>query len=348
MREAFRLTRAGDLSAAAVALRHALGGVRPAAADAAPGTPRVADVEARELPPRPMPREAPPDGGHPPEGRTVAGVSGLASGVRPYLLFVPPQYQGQALPLVVMLHGCKQDPADFAAGTGMNDEARRQGFFVLYPAQLQRANPARCWNWFKHNHQVRGRGEPASIAGLVGEVAQRYAIDADRVYVAGLSAGGAMAAIVGQAYPERFAAVGVHSGLPVGAAHDVSGAFAAMSHGAPAVALGPAPPTIVFHGDRDATVHPLNGEQVFRAAVGSADGGGAPEVERRNAPDGRPVTHSTQRHADGRPRAEHWLVHGAGHAWSGGQAAGSYTDVQGPSATREMLRFFFDNPRPAV
>jgi poly(hydroxyalkanoate) depolymerase family esterase len=239
-----------------------------------------------------------------------------------------------------MLHGCTQDPDDFAAGTGMNDAARERGCFVLYPAQAQKANPSRCWNWFKHNHQQRGRGEPALLAGMTRAVMQRHAVDPQRVYVAGLSAGGAMAAILGDAYPDLYAAVGVHSGLPAGSATNVKSAFEAMKAGSTATPTGQAPPTIVFHGDQDATVHPVNGERVAASSAGAAQ----PSSEQARSGNGRAYTRRVYRDEAGGVRTEHWTVHGAGHAWSGGRADGSYTDAKGPDATAEMLRFFLEHP----
>ena len=285
-----------------------------------------------------------------------------------YKLYQPLGQAGKELPLVVMLHGCTQDPDDFAAGTAMNERAREQGFFVLYPQQAQDANPSRCWNWFEPEHQERGRGEPALIASLTQEVIKQHGIDAGRVYVAGLSAGGAMAVIVAAAYPELFAAVGVHSGLPGGAASNVAEALMVMQRGQVGIVLrakggraGTAPkallepqvpvPTIVFHGDQDHTVHPRNGEQVIVAALGAAAGApdtharpsGSAQVEQGVSSRGRRYTRSTQHGDQGQALTEHWLVHGAGHAWSGGQAKGSYTDTAGPDATLEMLRFFFEH-----
>ena len=304
-------------------------------------------------------------------GEFTNGTHTHSSQTRRYKLYAPPGHVGRQLPLVVMLHGCTQDPDDFAAGTGMNERAREQGFFVLYPAQSQDANPSRCWNWFKHNHQHRDRGEPALLASMTQAVMKQHGIDARRVYIAGLSAGGAMAAIVAAAYPEIFAAVGVHSGLPCGAASGVAGALAVMKSGGarpalrakanrvgtpPAAALRPQMPvpTIVFHGDQDRTVHPRNGEQVIAAALATAAAGagasqtspaGSLRVEQGVSIHGRRYTRSTHHDDRGNPLAEHWLVHGAGHAWSGGDAKGSYTDAKGPDATREMLRFFFGQPR---
>jgi len=334
MADATRLTRAGNLRDATAAIRAALAGAAPAAAR---DDPDVIDVQAREIgtdAPLPVQRV-------PPAGQFIDGSHADAAGTRAYKLYVPPGWRGQALPLVVMLHGCTQNPDDFAAGTGMNDAALERDFFALYPAQAQNANPSRCWNWFKHNHQRRGRGEPALLAGMTLAVTQRYGIDLRRVYVAGLSAGGAMAAILGDAYPELFAAVGVHSGLPTGSATDARSALAAMKGGVPAAAgtaaTGRTPPIIVFHGDRDATVHPVNGERVAAAGAGAA----APELERGRSSRGREYTRRVYREGSGRVVVEHWVVHGAGHAWSGGSARGSYTDALGPDATAEMLRFFF-------
>jgi poly(hydroxyalkanoate) depolymerase family esterase len=267
------------------------------------------------------------------------------AGSRSYKLYVPACAEaGAALPLVVMLHGCTQSPDDFAAGTRMNDWAERDGFLVCYPAQTSSANGQRCWNWFKDGDQKRGAGEPALIAGITRDVMARRPVDPDRVYVAGLSAGGALAATMGQRYPDLYAAVGIHSGLACGAAHDANSAFAAMRAGAgPLVAdSGAAPvPAIVFHGDRDSTVNPVNADEVTAQAVHAA---AVKTVSEDGAePGGR--TYRRMRHldADGRVIVEQWTIHGAGHAWSGGSAAGSYTDPQGPDASGEMLRFFAEH-----
>ncbi len=268
-----------------------------------------------------------------------------------YKLYVPPARAGQALSLVVMLHGCTQNPDDFSAGTGMNALAREQGVFVLYPAQTAGANAQRCWNWFEPSHQQRGRGEPGWIAALTRSVVARHGIDSGRVYVAGLSAGGAMAAVLGAAYPDLFSAVGVHSGLPAGAANNLPEALAAMKRGSTSHRAAHAThlPTIIFHGDQDRTVHPRNAEQVAHAAHPShAASGGSPDMQSRQgthpAANGRRYTVYTHL-AHGQARVERWQIHGAGHAWSGGSADGSYTDPRGPDASAEILRFFLANPR---
>lgn len=274
-----------------------------------------------------------------------------------YKLYVPPAAATATpqapLPLVVMLHGCTQHADDFAAGTGMNALARAQGCYVLYPEQPQAANPQRCWNWFKHNHQQRGSGEPAGIVALVQAVAASHPVDPRRVYVAGLSAGGAMTAIVAAAYPDVFAAAGVHSGLPGDAAGNLQEALAAMQGGArgPSTqARTPRParpvPTIVFHGDQDVTVHLHNGHQLLAAALAGAPAELRSQLSEGQAPGGRRFSRQHHAGADGRSHAELWVVHGAGHAWSGGQPAGSYTDAGGPDASAEMLRFFSQHQLP--
>ena len=247
-------------------------------------------------------------------------------------------------PLVVMLHGCKQNPDDFAAGTHMNELAEQHGFLVAYPAQSNNANGSNCWNWFRPEDQRRDGGEPAILAGIVADVGGAYRVDPARVYVAGLSAGAAMAVILGQTHPDVFAAVGAHSGLPVGAAHDVGSAFVAMYSGrsksARAAVPGAAGPrTIVFHGDEDSTVVARNGEAIVAHAVAGDVPLTSTPPERASA-QGRDYTRTVYADADGQPRVEQWLLHGGAHAWSGGSKAGSYTDPTGPDASAEMVRFF--------
>lgn len=263
------------------------------------------------------------------------------AGSRDYRLYTPGAAKAAAMPLIVMLHGCTQSPEDFAAGTRMNMLAEEHGFLVAYPGQTQAANLQKCWNWFSPGDQQRDQGEPALIAGITRQVMRDHAVDPRRVYVAGLSAGGAAAAIMAVAYPDLYAAVGVHSGLACGAARDVPSAFAAMRNGATgAVADGTRRkvPTIVFHADKDGTVHPRNGDQVI--AQSATPGSLRIEVQRGQVPGGHAFSRTLHLDAAGRPVLEQWVVHGGGHAWSGGSAAGSYTDPQGPDASREMLRFF--------
>jgi poly(3-hydroxybutyrate) depolymerase len=178
---------------------------------------------------------------------------------------------------------------------------------------------------------------------MTRHVMGRHEVDSSRVYVAGLSAGGAMAAILGDAYPDLYAAVGVHSGLVPGAAKDLPSALAAMRTGAAATSSRSGQPTIVFHGDADTTVHPSNADHVIAASAAQPESAG--EVERRSTASGRTYTRRVHRHPDGRVQAELWLVHGSGHAWSGGNRQGSFTDPSGPDATAEMFRFFLEHPR---
>src|SRR5471030_2310123 len=278
----------------------------------------------------------------PPNAQFITGSYRNHAGTRNYKLYIPSSYHGQAMPLMVMLHGCTQDPDDFAAGTQMNAVAEEQQCFVVYPEQTRNANNSKCWNWFNAVDQQRGQGEPSLIAGIAQQVIDDYPVNEGQVYVAGLSAGGAMAMIVGTLYPDLFAAVGVHSGLPYASAQDLPSALNAMKRGAGNVTHAPRSkgglPIIVFHGDRDTTVHPQNGEDVMEQGLhGHA---AAPSVQSGAVPNGHRYTQTTHRRADGAPLAEHWLVHGSGHAWSGGSARGSYTDDKGPDASREMMRFF--------
>jgi poly(hydroxyalkanoate) depolymerase family esterase len=389
LREATRLTRAGQLTEATALLQRMFGGGRaPTPASTAPGrfrlpgpTPRTIDLEAIDVgkadraartetptaaPGRRRPlfdrakdgtwlglrgvKHAPASTADivPEGGSFIDGTFSNAAGSRTYKLFVPSGYkQGQPLPLIVMLHGCTQSPDDFAAGTRMNFIAEERNCLVVYPAQRSDANQSKCWNWFRSADQQRDAGEPSLIAGITREIMEDYSVDPARVFVAGLSAGGAAAAIMGATYGDLYAAVGIHSGLASGAATDMPSAFAAMRQGSPAgrhASRGPTVPSIVFHGDRDSTVNPVNGTQAVEQALGAART--QKKTHRGQIPGGHGYTRTT--HTDGeRDILEHWNIHGAGHAWSGGSPAGSYTDPQGPDATREMLRFFLENPRPS-
>jgi poly(hydroxyalkanoate) depolymerase family esterase len=284
--------------------------------------------------------------------------NGTAS--RDYKLYVPASYHGEPVPLVVMLHGCKQNPDDFAAGTRMNELAEQHGFLVAYPAQTVHANGANCWNWFKASEQNRGGEEVSLIAGIVSAVGRSHRIDEERVFVAGLSAGAAMAVNLGATYPEVFAAVAAHSGLPRGAAHDVPSAFAAMrgrrsgpakAHADEAAAQQSrrprrAVPTIVFHGDGDATVAASNGGAIAAEAVSSFRQDGDLTLHKRpvrtSSIRGRDCTTTRYIDTTGRTQVEEWVVHGGSHAWFGGDAKGSYTDSTGPDASAEIVRFFLE------
>jgi poly(hydroxyalkanoate) depolymerase family esterase len=361
MLEATRLTRAGRLTEATALLQHKLAGMlrRDAASDTAGRRhmPEVLGSLYGRL--GPIVRGRAPLGTpaydlRPEGGQFLARTYANQAGSRDYRLYVPTGYRGTPIPLIVMLHGCKQSPEDFAAGTGMNAHAEQRTCFVAYPGQTPAANSSQCWNWFDPRHQQRGRGEASLIAGITGEMLRNFSVDARRVYVAGLSAGGAAAAIIAATYPDLYAAVGVHSGLAGGAAHDVASAFAAMRQGTGAAETTSTPrrpdmpraivPTIVFHGDRDKIVHPRNAERVLVQF-----GGGTQlrrEVQHGQVPGGHAYTRTLYyADASGQAMLEAWTVHGASHAWSGGNPRGSYTDPQGPDAAKEMLRFFLDHPR---
>jgi len=284
-------------------------------------------------------------------GRWIAGTYTSVVGTREYKLYIPSGYHGQALPLVVMLHGCTQTPDDFAAGTGMNGVAEAEEFLVAYPAQDPAANTMKCWNWFEAAHQQREEGEPSLIAGITRQVMAEYNTDPDRVYVAGLSAGGAMAAIMGEIYPDLFAAVGVHSGLAPGSAQDLQSAFRAMQQGGlgERTPIGRPAPLILFHGDGDSTVHPCNADDLVQQwnTTGSQglDGSAPPVTVQQRQVGGRAYTRELYRDGRGQRVVERWTIHGAGHAWSGGSRNGSYADPAGPDASREFVRFFQEHPR---
>jgi len=300
----------------------------------------------------PAPKAAKPAPGL--EGQFVLASYTNRSGTRSYKTYIPARGRGQSRPLVVMLHGCKQNADDFSAGTRMNELADEMGFIVTYPEQAAAGNVSRCWNWFRSADQQRDSGEPSLIAGITREVIVRNDVDPRRVYVAGLSSGGAMAAIMGRTYPDLYAAIGIHSGLAYASASDIPSALAAMrgrrfSDRRLSESTFRVLPTIVFHGDLDTTVHSRNAEQVIAQAT-PADNDlvtrafSAQTVE-KGEERGRRYTRTIRTDASGNPALEHWLVHGAGHAWSGGSPRGSYTDPRGPDATRAMLRFFLSTRR---
>jgi poly(hydroxyalkanoate) depolymerase family esterase len=365
MHKAASLTRAEKLVEATRVIQSALSGVRhndsappnrgdsskPPAAGRRP-LGEVLDILSRGQRSRPAPFVAPgaktgkppaqPDGA---EFLTRSYAS--PAGVRPYKLYVPAHRGTGRRPLIVMLHGCTQDPDDFAAGTQMNALAEEYGFLVVYPGQTRAANQSGCWNWFDPKNQRRDKGEPSIIAGITREIVAEFEVDPKRVYVAGLSAGGAMAVVMGATYPDLYAAVGVHSGLAYESATDVAGAFMAMrgnGHGvmrnggrASTPAQKPVR-TIIFHGDADQTVHPSNAERIVAALSPGVQDGARETVSGRA--DGRPYSRTLIKDAAGQPLGEHWVIEGAGHAWSGGDPSGSYADAHGPDASREMVRFF--------
>jgi len=288
-----------------------------------------------------------------PEGAQFLSRSfACAAGSRSYKLYIPRRHPAGKRGLLVMLHGGTQDGDDFAAGTRMNDLAEKHALLVAYPSQPKTANVSLCWNWFTPENQIRGAGEPSIIAGITKDIIATYDIDPARVFVAGLSAGGAMAAVMGATYPDLYAAVGVHSGLPYRSAADLPSAFAAMRGDAAPRGLrsrksrsaandGPRICTIVFHGDADNIVHPSNAANI----VGAAKEGESIEHAEARHTAARAHTRTVTRDKTGTVVVEQWLIHGSGHAWSGGSPDGTYTDPHGPDASGEMLRFFLEERR---
>ncbi len=269
------------------------------------------------------------------------------AGSRSYKLYIPAGYSSKAVPLVIMMHGCTQSPDDFAAGTQMNALADEMNFLVAYPAQPSSANQSRCWNWFNQKDQKRDTGEASIIAGITQDICNNLSVDKKRVYIAGLSAGGAAAAIMGDQYPDIYAAIGVHSGLASGAAGSIITAMGAMRQGSVSLNQnsqnGSSVPTIVFHGDKDTTVNPINAKQVITQFKGENN----LKVVTKNGSSegGSKFTVMSYTNSQNNSQLEHWELHGAGHAWSGGSSKGSYTDPKGPDASREMMRFFLSHTK---
>ena len=379
MAEALRLTRSGRLSEATGLIQRSLGGTLPPTTrrPAFAGMPRRGGKtydsglpNARGLLETLQPRllMGLPDRASlvQPTGSGAAAAAASApggeirhlthlnpAGSRTYDLYIPTGYAGEPVPLVVMLHGGSQGATDFAAGTRMNDLAEQHTFIVAYPEQSTAANVGRYWNWFRPEDQRRDAGEPAILAGITRQVMSDYAVDPARVYVAGFSAGGAMTAVMAATYPDLYAAAAVHSGLACEAAQDVPSAFAAMQNGGSAAAPIDVP-LIVFHGDRDNIVAPVNADRLIASHV-AASAAIASDAALRGAPtivggdgSGRRCSRSVYRDAGGTVVAEQWSVHGGSHAWFGGSPVGSYTDAQGPDASAEILRFFLEHPAPVT
>lgn len=366
-------TTAGPMLGVTDTIRRALHSAgMPPTQGVAPARQNAIDVVARVVDPRQdgdgEPDRPPPMGA--PQvalGKFDACEYANRAGTRAYKLYVPARLGALPPALVVMLHGCTQSANDFATGTRMNQLADEHGFLVVYPEQATHANSSKCWNWFKAQDQVRDRGEPSMIAGIVREVAAQHQVDTRRIFVVGLSAGAAMAVILGETYPELFAGVGAHSGLPYRSAHDLPSAMAAMKGGRSGIAslkasasLDTAPrrkttqavPTIVFHGDRDHTVQQANGIEIVQQAkdahaAAESEMAMCNSMERGVSAGGRSFSRTVHADAAGRTQVESWIVHGAGHAWAGGSATGTYTDPSGPDASAEMVRFFLSLTEPA-
>lgn len=273
-----------------------------------------------------------------------------STGSRDYRLYVPATPPRGPRSLLVMLHGCTQTAEDFALATGMNLLAERHGLVVAYPEQTGAHHRKACWNWYRPGDQRRGAGEPAILAEMTRALAAEFGIGTDRIFVAGLSAGGAMAAVMGETYPDLFAAVGVHSGVACGVAINLPSALGAM-RGWPALfqraATGQAPRrTIVLHGMADRAVHPANAGRIVAAAASGVEA--ELRQEAGTSAGGRPYTVTVATAGEGPALSELWLIEGTGHAWSGGQPGCAYTDPAGPNASAEMVRFFLQGSRPGA
>ncbi|MBK1719397.1 alpha/beta hydrolase family esterase [Thiocystis violacea] len=340
MLEAGRLTREGRLAEAAALIQRGLG---VAASDCDPAdSPDVIEGDFEVV------DEAGSIG-----ARFIGGHQASLEGRLDYKLYVPVRGAcarfDEARPLILMLHGCGQDADQFAILTRMNVIADEMGFLVLYPTQARAANGAGCWNWPLIEHQKPDQGEPSLLAGMTRRVMASHGIDRRRVYVAGLSAGGVMAMTLAATHPDLFAAVGVHSGLPHASAQDALSALTCLRQGptAPGCRIPPRP-AIVFHGDADTTVHPMNAVGVIEQALGArpdASDGRIRSAEGR-VPGGYAYTRTDYLDARGASRAELWLVHGGGHGWFGGHPLGAFAQPLGPDASREMARFFMAHPKP--
>ncbi len=371
------LTRMGRLMDATRLIQRALGGAgmpaaKPSASPMARPMPKTSAETLPDTiilpPPRSEPQPAANDDvmrrpAHPNFSEQSFAFEGKTY---PYRLFVPKLADASEdgakrslMPLVVLLHGCKQDALDFSKGTAMNALAGKEQCLVLYPEQISRANLQMCWNWFEPGHQQEGLGEPGMITALTRQVLDSdfngRRADPSRVYIAGLSAGGAMAAVVAGLHPELFTALGVHSGLPAGAASNVMTAFQAMRMGSRGDGQNAsAMPTIVFHGDGDTTVHPSNGENIALDALAAQEKADTPLIKTQSAtyPDGdqaerndKPTELTRYANADGKSFIEYWSINNGPHAWSGGSKEGSYTDPDGPSASKAMLAFFLQHKK---
>jgi poly(hydroxyalkanoate) depolymerase family esterase len=274
----------------------------------------------------------------------VTGFGSNPGGLR-MLLYVPPRPPRPGTSLLVLLHGCGQDAAGFGAGAGFFALADRIGAPVLLPDQQEANNHRRCFNWFRPSHTRRDSGEAASVRQMVAEALRRFAADPRRVFIAGLSAGGAMTAALLAAYPDVFAAGAVVAGLPVGSASNASEALRQMSHPLEApradwVARVPVqagvrwPRLSVWHGMADSVVNPANADALVAQWTGLL---GLPET-----PDGEAHPAPHIRHRIWGDAVEQWSIAGLGHAFpiARPSMADPYVLPAGIDAAAAIARFW--------
>jgi poly(hydroxyalkanoate) depolymerase family esterase len=295
-------------------------------------------------------------------GTYVSGTYTSSEGARQYLAYVPSTYSpDRPAPLLVALHGCLETADSFRRLTRLDEVAQADGFVVVFPQQSVLANPSACWNWFLPGDLHRGSGEPSIIAGITGLVQQRYRIDPGRIFVTGASAGGAMSAIMGATYPDLYAAVGVGSGCEYDGApcSALGGTDPTIAGTAAFREMGPRArelPVLVFQGDSDVVVAPINAAQDVRQWQVTADwaddgslNGSVPRTPASTVDGQVPggESYTVRRHVDGAGAEleQYWLVHGMGHAWGGGCACETFADPAAPDESRVMYAFFFDHPR---
>lgn len=291
------------------------------------------------------------------ETRFLSREIETADGPRRYKVYLPKSYdKSKPAPLIVVLHGCTQDPDDVARGTRFNALAEESRFIVAYPEQPQKYNGLKCWNWFDKAHQKRDAGEPGLIASITQRVVNEFSVDPRRVYIAGLSAGGAMALTVAYAYPELFAAAGIHSGIAYAAVGSIGDALTVMHGGAPVpgelaaqVVKGMGSrrtfPAIVFQGKADKSVASINADQIVAQLAESFEPAPLTKLSESSGESAGGYHYTRRVYGNGRPMVEEWIIDELGHAWSGGSKDGTYTDPNGPDAGREMVRFFMEHPR---
>jgi len=298
----------------------------------------------------------------------VTGSTRAAGGSRDYKLWVPSGLtKDNPVPLLMLLHGCTHSAEEMAEISGMNEIANRNHFLVVYPEQSRLANLLKCWNWFDPKHQARDAGEPSILAEIVRQVCALYRVDSERVYAAGVSAGGAMAVIAAATYPDLFSALGVAAGAEFQAAQSVPEGLVVMKQGGPdpiqqgraafaAMKAGLARrprkrlPVIVFHGTEDASVNPINADQIIAqwgetnaclaAELGETEFSVSEKVVAEDVAQGHAYDRHIYADQTGRLLMEKWIVKGLGHAWSGTAKEHKYCDPKGPNASEEIWRFF--------